>query len=361
MTFHEAKDWAYRNRNVLFFVGGFLFDALTLVRIDSILDLLYQSAYLGLITFILIKQYRLDLGQWQPSGRFARFWHYETEAIHFCYGGLLSAYVILYFKSTTGPRSMVFLLLTLLLMFANEMPKIKEAGSKMRLGLHAFCLVSYLNYVVPIIFGRMGWWTFALAVLLTGAGTYYLVRYLARMTPESKRGAAFALGWPPVLALALVTALYIMKWIPPVPLSMQFGNIYHRVERINGQYQLSSPKPPWYFFWRRDSRMFLARQGDVVYCFVRVFAPRRFTHQIYMVWAKENPNGKGYYVADRLALPITGGRGEGYRGVGAKSNYEMGKWRVSIETEDARTIGAVNFEIKPDPKSSERTWRRRVM
>ncbi len=410
MDYRIAKDWASRNRNVLFFVGGFLFDVFTLVRIDSLLDLIYQSTYLGLITLILVRQFRYELGIWRPTGWVARLWHFETEAIHFCYGGLLSAYVILYFKSTTGPRSMVFLLLVLLLMFANEMPQVKAAGSKMRLGLHAFCLVSYLNYLIPILVGRMGGWTFALAVLLTGLCSYYLVRHLARLTriveirrhpgenrgPEtsepwipglqaagdparrefggpasagmttqdpvvSERATAIALGWPPAVLLLLVIALYVLKWIPPVPLSMQYGGIYHQVSREGDRYKLASPKPPWYRFWQHDSRIFLARPGDAIFCFVRVFAPRRFTHRIFLVWEKEDRENNTFITTDRFPLPIVGGRGEGYRGYGAKSRYEPGRWRVLIETEDGRTIGSVRFRVEPDSKTSERAWRSRSM
>jgi len=367
MTWSNTRQWASRYKNVLFFAAGFIFDVFTLIRIDSVIDLVYQSVYLGLITLILVRQIRFEQGLWHPSGWIAKIWHYETEAIHFFYGGLLSAYVIFYFKSTSASRSALFFVLTALLLLANEMPQIKKAGSRMRLGLHAFCLVSYLNYLIPILIGHMGWWTFALACLLTAGSSYWLVKHLVRMMPESSgdnadlRKSALRMGWPPAAVLLLIILFYGMKWIPPVPLSMQYGGIYHQVQKVDGAYQLSYPRPPWYRFWEHDSRHFLARPGDSIYCFVRIFAPRHFTHRVFMRWSLENPRTGRYQSSDRILLPIFGGRGEGFRGYGAKANYEPGHWHVDIETEDERIIGSVSFNVIPDSDQTPREWKDRRM
>src|SRR5439155_20429212 len=94
MTFATAKDWASRNKNILFFIGGLIFHAFTLIRIDSVIDLVYQSVYLGLITLILVRQVRLELGLCQPSRWTAKLLHYETEAIHWFSGGPRRAFLI---------------------------------------------------------------------------------------------------------------------------------------------------------------------------------------------------------------------------------------------------------------------------
>jgi hypothetical protein len=59
---------------------------------------------------------------------------------------------------------------------------------------------------------------------------------------------------------------------------------------------------------------------------------------------------------DSIPIKIVGGRGEGFRGFGMKSNYEPGEWKVQVETQDEREIGRVYFslEIAPDePRSFE--------
>ena len=367
MTFTLARAWTSRYKNVLFFAAGFIFDVFTLIRIDSVIDLIYQSVYLGLITLILVRQVRYELGLWQPLGWMAKAWRYETEAIHFFYGGLLSAYVIFYFQSTTASRSALFFVLTTFLLIANEMPQIKKAGSRMRLGLHAFCLVSYLNYLIPVLLGRMGWGTFVLACLLTAGSSFLLVRHLSKLMSVSpgkgteQRQSVLHLGWPPAVVLILIIFFYGMKWIPPVPLSMQYGGIYHQVEKVDGTFRLTYPRPPLTHFWQHDDRRFLSRPGDSIYCFVRIFAPRHFTHEVYMRWSLKNPRTGQYQSSDRLPIPIYGGRGQGYRGYGVKSNYEPGDWRVDIQTEDDRTIGSIPFDVIPDPDSGPRAWRERRM
>ncbi len=344
----RVRDLTKRYSNVVFFIGGFLFDAFTIIRIDSIVDLLLQSLYLCGITFIIMGQAYLEAGRWHPQGWMARLWSYESEIIHFFYGGLLSAYVILYFKSTSFSRSIIFLIFVIILMIANEMPQIRRLRSLLRLGLYAFCLISYLNYLFPILIGRMGNWIFTLAWVLSIGLTYLLIKKLASLHPEPKK-ARVRLGWSPVLVLVLVAVFYFIKWIPPVPLSMQYAGIFRSVEPQSGGYRLTYSKPPWTRFWQKSEHLFLAREGDRVYFFTRIFGPSRFEHRVFMRWELKDPRRNRWIISDRIPLPIKGGRDQGYRGYAYKENYQPGKWRVEVETEDGRVLGGVVFQIEKNP------------
>lgn len=336
-----------RYNNILFFIGGFTFDALTMVRIDSIVDIAIQTLYLTGISALLILQARVQNGLWAPQGRLAKLWSYETEILHFLYGGLLSAYVVLYFKSTSLSRSLIFLSLVALLMVANEMPQIRRAGSLLRLGLYAFCVVSFLNYLLPVLFGQMGLWVFILAWMLSAFVTYGVVRAVALMTPDP-RNSRRRMSVAPAAVLALIFILYATKLIPPVPLSVQYVGIYRNIEKQDGRYKLVYRKPPFYLFWQKDERKFLARPGDFLHCFVRVFAPSRFEHNIYVRWSRFDSIKDRWMSQDRISIPIKGGRDEGFRGVTTKENYVPGRWRVEVESEDGRILSVKDFEVISD-------------
>jgi hypothetical protein len=337
------------------FAAGFLFDFLTIQRIDAWLDLAFQLLYLTGLTALLIYQHRESVGAWRPPPSVERWWRYNVDALHFLYGGLLSAYVVLYFRSSTGARPLVFFVLLVGLMLANEMPQIRRAGHQLRLGLYAFCVVSFLNYFIPILVGRMAGWVFTLALLLSAAVVWLVADRLAARDadPRSSRARLFA---PAALVCVAIAALYFLRLIPPVPLSIQFHGIYHDVRRQDGGYALVYEKPPIRFFWRRESRPFMKRDGDRVHYFVRVFAPARFRHEVVTRWEIQDAGGV-WRTTDRIPLDVVGGRAEGFRAYAVKSNFTPGRWRITTETDDGRAIGTLTFSVRSDGSSEERAWR----
>lgn len=343
-----------RRRPALLFAGGFLFDLATIKRIDSWPDIALQLCYLALLTLLLIRQVRAHEGAWVPSGWTARLWPFNVEILHFLYGGLLSAYVVLYMKSSSGSRPLVFFSLLVLLLFINEMPQLRRVSHRLRLGLYAFCVFSFLIYFIPVLVGALGDGIFLIALGLAGGIVWGVAGRLS-----ADRARRWRIFWPAAAVLSGIALLYAFRLVPPVPLSVQDHGIYHDVARKDGGFEVTWEKAPWYRFWRNESRPFRARPGDRVHYFVRIFAPSRFRHTVLIRWELKDPRTDRFLTSDRIPLSVVGGRADGYRGFAIKSNITPGLWRVSAETQDGRTIGSLRFEIEPDTTAGERTWRSR--
>jgi hypothetical protein len=355
------------------FTAGFLFDFLTMQRIDAWLDLAIQLAYLAGLTGLLVFQHREAEGRWVPGRVAARVWRYNVEALHFLYGGLLSAYVVLYFRSSTGARPALFLALLIGVMGLNEVPRIRRAGYTLRLGLYGFCVLSFLIYFFPIVLGRIDGWVFLLSLLSSAAVVWQVARWLApaspKPTPEPwrRRGEGGGRGAdrsadrqrlfaPAAAVLLFIAVLYFLRLIPPVPLSVQFQGIYHDIRREDGGYTLVYQEPPLLEFWRRDSRTFARRDGDRLHYFARVFAPTGFEHRVIIRWEMLDPASDTWTTTDRVPLDVVGGRAEGFRGFAVKSNFTAGRWRVTAETEDGRAIATLAFRVEEDAGTGERQW-----
>lgn len=344
------------------FVAGFLFDFFTMQRIDAWRDLAYQLGCLVALTGLLVFQHREATGTWVARGLVERPWRYNVEALHFLYGGLLSAYVVLYFRSSTFARSAVFLGLLAGVMVVNEVPRARKAGYPLRLGLYGFCVLSFLIYFIPVVVGRIGGWVFLLSLLSSAAVVWMVTAWLAPPSPEAGRSrpdpaTKRRLFAPAAGVLVVIAALYVLRLIPPVPLSVQFQGIYHDVRREAGGYTLVYEEPPPWRLWRRDSRTFHRRDGDRLHYFARVFAPSGFSHRVIIRWEFFDETGGAWTTTDRIPLDLVGGRAAGFRGAAVKSNFMPGRWRVTAETDDGRAIATLSFRVDEDSSTGERQWK----
>jgi hypothetical protein len=84
-----------------FFIGGFVFDLLTVSRIDEGLQLLQQFVYLVIIGFLLVAEKSPKVENFFSTGFRLKIWEYRYEIIHLLLGSLLSVYMIFYFKSAS--------------------------------------------------------------------------------------------------------------------------------------------------------------------------------------------------------------------------------------------------------------------
>ena len=325
-------------------------------RIDETPMLVQQAAYLLVTGLLLGTMLRFELRQLEPPRWLRRPWRYVEHAMHFMLGTLLNAFILFYVKSGSGLTAALFLGLISFLLLTNEHPRFHRLGPVVLFGLYSFALTSYLAYLVPVLLGFLRPWMFFLASALSLLPILLLARLMARWGEDSRLAFRRAVG-PAILVQTLLLLLFLAHLVPPVPLSVRSLGVWHAVEREGSEFKLSRlPRSRWRDLSRRDEQVFLARPGDRVFVFTRVFAPHNFRDQVRVRWARWEPSRGAWAQSDAIPLRIVGGREEGFGGYAYKQNWSPGEWRVAIETEDGREIGRTRFEIRPDPDGGERIF-----
>jgi hypothetical protein len=350
LTLERIKAYAARNErrlSISFFVAGFLFDIVTLGRIDSWLTIGQQAAYLVATTAVLV-QMLLTEGQPAPdlasAPRLKRwYFEYRNPAIHFLLGALLSAYTLFFFKSSSLLVSFGFMAILVVLLFANEAERFKALGLPFKFALLALCWLAFFAYVIPVLIGQTGLVVFLVSMAV---GCVPLVAVSFFLSQNGKRQILVPLG---CVVIGFLT-FYLFRLIPPVPLSIPFMGVYHGVERTEQGYKLSHERPGWRI-WHNGDQQFRAQPGDRVHVYFRVFSPARFSDQVLMRWYLHEA-AHGWVLQDTIPIKIVGGREEGFRGYGVKSKYQPGDWKVQVETTDEREIGRIYFSLENVPQAA---------
>jgi hypothetical protein len=348
-----VKDFIHKHERwepLVLFVAGFTFDAFLLHRIDDPLMLVHQAIYLSLSAGIIAWDLLVDHGKANEPTKLGLLWKHREGLLHFMLGTLLNVYTIFYFKSGTFVGSLVFLLLLGTLLALNEWRPKKIPKHGLRNALFALCLLSYFNILVSIGVGSIGLWVFFLALSCAGlvkAGfALVLANKLDRDLMKREIIAPFA-------GVALVYAsLYLLKVLPPVPLSVKHIGIYHSIKRVGSEYQLGYTRAKWRF-WENGDQTFEAKPGDRLYCFVQIFSPTNFKETTFIRWQRYDAK-QGWVGHEAIPFAIIGGREDGYRGFAVKENFEPGEWRVTVETRDGREIGRIKVDVVAsfDPASN---------
>jgi uncharacterized membrane protein (DUF441 family) len=342
-----------RNLAIAAFVGGFLFDILTTGRIDSWFLIGQQAIYLVVVAAALL-QMLFEEGKPQPApGKMSvvKRWYYEfrTVIVHFLLGSLISLYTIFFFKSSSLLVSFYVLIILAFLLVANEFNRFRKLGLSFKFALLSICVLSFFASVVPVFIGSMGVVVFMLSMLLGCVPLAVIYRRILIHAPDRVAQTRKQMVLPFGLVLVGFLSLYLLRLIPPVPLSIPYIGVYHAVERTGDVYRLSHERPFWRI-WHNGDQNFLAQPGDKIYVFFRIFSPTRFSDQVTMRWYWKN-NPRGWALHDSIPINIVGGREQGFRGYGAKSNYQPGEWKVQVETTDGREIGRVYFSLALAPEA----------
>jgi hypothetical protein len=336
-----------RHGPILAFIAGFVYDSLTLTRIDRWSDNMILLAYLLASGVLIVVIGRVERGRLRSPWLLRRL-DGMTSGVHFFMGGLLSSYVVFYFRSAAIGKSLIFVGLLIGLMVINEFFSHRLRDLRVLATLYGFCGSAFFTFFLPILVRRMS----ALLFVLSGVLGLALTGILVVAIGECRRDMVRNLVLPTAVFGGLLLG-YFGDVIPPVPLAVKEGGIYRSVRRVGARYEVVYREPPRWLFWRQDEREFAYGPGDTVYCFTAIFAPTAFTEQVWHYWQRRDDSGT-WITTDRIAYTVVGGRDGGYRGYTFKRKLAPGPWRVEVHTAEGRVLGRIPFVIVPVSRRPER-------
>jgi hypothetical protein len=347
----SARDFFIRHERRLASISlliGFIVDSLTLRRIDLLsnqLILIWYLVVLG-VGIALINIYQVSI---RPPRWLERFYIYLPIIIQFAFGNLFSGFMVLYSRSTSIIASWPFLLFLFLLLVGNELFQPYYLRFRFQSALFFFALFSFFIVYVPLLTGTVGVLTFLCSAAIAVALFFLLLHLLAKKLPALVEENKQAITGIVASIVVVVSVFYATNVIPPIPLSLEDGGAYHRVERYSDGYIFTEEDSAPPHFLRR----FFANPtlhivpGQSVYVYSSVFAPRRFSDTTIVhdwQWFDET---KGRWTRlSSIPFSISGGRDEGYRGYTLKGNVPEGHWRVDVETSGGQVIGRIKFNIE---------------
>jgi hypothetical protein len=337
----------------LFFSGGFIFDIVTLGRIDNILNMVSHGLFLLLIMGALVVQF-LEITPKVGAKRIVTlFFTYQNDIVHFLLGALLNAFVIFYFKSGSLINTFLLVVVLFILLVINEIGFFKQKGPTLKVVMFTISLSSFFIYLLPVLIGKIGSGIFLASQFCTVMVVMVLWQILLKMDVNPAMISSKLLV-PAASVVVVFTLLYAARIIPPVPLSLKQIGIYHGLEKTPEGFVLSRLTSPWKV-WSQGDQDFVAREGDIIYLFTRIFAPGGFKDKLFYHFQIKDRNGR-WQSTDKIPLIIVGGREEGFRGYAYKKNYQDGIWRALVETAEGREIGRIGFKVSSSLDTSPRDF-----
>ncbi len=336
----------------VFFLSGVIYDTVTLTRIDRLLDNLILLLYLAMLGALIVLTGRVgnesppDSGQLAAASPFMRkvleCRPYYPMASQFLLGSLFSAYTIFYSRSATFSGTAVFFALLIMLLVANEFLRNRLSNLRLLICLYAVVCFAFFTFFLPVITGYMNVVIFAIGAIVSIGVILRVTQLIYRNNPDRSRDEGVGVTVPAAALIGILVGFYFLNWIPPVPLSLKFGGMYHEIKRSGDQFELSFEKQ-WYQVWKRSDTTYPANKP--IYCFTAVFAPVALNTTIYHHWYFRPNDSRPFTHADKIPLTISGGREGGYRAYSFKQGLDVGEWRVEVEAKDGRILGRVSITV----------------
>ena len=270
---------------------GFIFDAFTLRRADTFFENLWILGYLLVIAVFIILIHLKETevgGSPHPDGRGkenlskAHFWY--VNILQFAFGGVFSAFLVLYFRSADIMVAWPFIALLALIFIGNEFLKKHYIRLGFQIGFFFLSIYWFAIFVIPVLLRKIGPEIFLFSGLVSLILIALFIKVLFYFTKGRFAKSKNLIYWLITLIFILVNILYFTNLIPPIPLSLKEGGIYHSVYRNEkGNLVVARENHGWkdYFNLYPD---FKKVTGKPVYAFSSVFSPKGLNLSIQHEW-----------------------------------------------------------------------------
>jgi hypothetical protein len=323
-------------------IGGFVFDAVTLRQVGQFWENFWVIAHLAIVgtAIILINALHADVGDEADPSK----WHFWlVNILQFFFGGILSTYLVFYFRSGSIAVSWPFILLLGLAFYANESFKRHYIRLSFQVSLFYLSLFSFAIFLVPVLMHKIGVGIFLLSGLISLVCMWIFLIILFFFTKGNIRKQRKIILLSIGSIFVLVNIFYFTNLIPPIPLSLKDSGVYHSVvKNSDGSYGVTYEKQPWYDFFNPYDTIHVV-QGDPVYIYSAIFSPSELDVNIVHDWQYYDAQTERWIDEGKVPLSLVGGRGNGFRTYSFRTDLTVGKWRVNVDTTNGQVIGVVRF------------------
>jgi hypothetical protein len=325
-------------------VGGFVFDAITLTRVDEFWENFWIGAHLLIVAvFIILLNARENSGDDESNPSKIHFWY--VNILQFFFGGLLSAYLVFYFRAADISSSWPFILLLGLAFWANETWKRRFVRVGFQIAMLYLSIFAFLIYHIPTALHQVGSKIFIISGIGSlGAMAVFLFIFKKTAGKKYYRHRFFSYGIIISIYLA-INCLYFLNLIPPLPVSLRDAGIYHSISKsADGNYQVEAEDSGWkqYVVFYQDIHL---RANDFLVAYSAIFSPQNLNTDVVHTWQYYDSLTGKWQTESIIKLPVAGGRDGGFRTYSIYGGLQSGRWRVVVTTLDGLVIGKVKFNV----------------
>jgi len=323
---------------------GFVFDIVTLKRVDTFWEISWIVAHIVIVgLFIMIIHIKEGKIGDENNPHKAHFWY--VNILQFFFGGLLSTYLVFYFRSSDIFVTWPFILILAIAFIANESLKSHYVRLSFQISLFFLSIYSFSIFLVPVILHKIGMWVFLLSGFLSLVFITIFILILFYFIKDKFNKSKKTIISLIIGITVLINLLYFTNLIPPIPLSLKDAGVYHSIQKNNnGNYDVTYDDYGWqeYFKLYKD---FNKTPESPVYAYSAIFSPEDLDITIIHEWQYYDTTNNKWTTRAVIRLPVVGGRDGGFRTYSMISNTVYGKWRVNIKTELGQIIGRLRFNI----------------